>query len=387
LYEIVETLVRIFRLNTGSDIYLLRFLDVIKEYISKNNSDITAFIDWWEENRQKYSILVPESEDAIRVMTIHKAKGLESPIVILPYCSWEMDISGARDKIWATANVSPFNASSSFLVKAVSKLKESYFEKDYYEEAIMTNLDNLNLLYVAFTRAIDRLYINIPAKRIKIYDTGKLVWDTIESSGGLKDMLEGMKNKEFKKPDRNPIGGKKTNGAYKMNGIVSTGFKEKIVIKPLWKDVKLEKAVTFSEMKNRGIILHKALAGIKLPGDLDTAVLNLITEGLITKESSPDLRNELEAILNNGESGNWFKTDYEIKTEAELLLPGGETFRPDRVMIKNNEAIIIDYKTGSEKAEHKLQLNKYADILKEMGYKKIEKYLFYIMLKKTVRVQ
>ncbi|MFI5211295.1 MAG: UvrD-helicase domain-containing protein [Ignavibacteria bacterium] len=386
LYETIECLVRIFKLNSRTDIYLLRFLDVVKEYISKNNSDINAFIDWWKEKQADFTIVVPDSEDAIRIMTIHKAKGLESPVVILPYCIWEIGLNAMMDKLWVSGNEAPapFNDHSAFFVKASGKLKESFFEKDYIEEAVLTYLDNLNLLYVAFTRAINALYINIPYKS-GFYHTGKLISSVLDVSLELNNMLESMKSRGINEYRLN--GDRHNENAYVMNDFTSSGFRKSLLIKAEWKGIKFEKAIRLSEMKNRGIILHRALANIKLPGDLDEAAYKLVTEGLITTENLPSLRKELEEILNTEDTKKWFTEDFTIMNEAEILLPGGEIYRPDRVMLGKNEVIIVDYKSGSEKAEHKEQLDQYAEVMKEMGYQNIEKYLFYIMQRKAVRVK
>lgn len=386
LYELTENLIRIFGLNDTTDAYLLRFLDIIHEYSAKNSSGITGFIEWWEENKEKYSIIIPEAEDAVRIMTIHISKGLQSPVVILPFANWEMDLKFNRDLLWASSDHPPFNSSSAFIVSASSGLRESYFEKDFNEESALTNLDNLNLLYVAFTRAEERLYAVVPEKGTNAYSAGKLIYEALHSGEEFsryfvnpEEFETGSKTKYMPKKE-------KDSGTYMATGFISTDLRDKIVTMPLSKEVKLEKEKEYLQLKNRGIILHKALSYINVPDDAERAVAQLKIEGLITEENEEKLMNELMEILNVSEVKKWFSNDYEIKSESEIILPNGDIYRPDRVLLKDNTAILIDYKTGSENKEHIKQVNLYADALNQMGYKNITKYLFYVTARKVIKI-
>ncbi|HMT12231.1 MAG TPA: UvrD-helicase domain-containing protein, partial [Ignavibacteria bacterium] len=142
LYELAEELIRTFELGGNADAYLLRFLDVIKEYNDEKTGGLNGFIEWWQEKSASASIIVPSQADAVKVMTIHKAKGLQSPVVFMPFVNWDMDIKGGRDLIWVSSDEPPFDESSAFLVKASKELEKSYFAEDYNEEAALTNLDN-----------------------------------------------------------------------------------------------------------------------------------------------------------------------------------------------------------------------------------------------------
>jgi hypothetical protein len=136
----------------------------------------------------------------------------------------------------------------------------------------------------------------------------------------------------------------------------------------------------------RGIVLHAVLSGIKTIGDIDDAITLVQVKGFITGEDKDKIRKEISEILELGEVKPWFTGDWEVKTEAEILLPDGRIFRPDRVMIKGDKAIVIDYKTGAPKPQDSQQLNDYAGSFIEAGYKSVGKYILYIENRKVVRL-
>jgi ATP-dependent helicase/nuclease subunit A len=385
VYELVEMLTRIFKLNDSVDAYLLRFMEAVNEFASANSSDINGFLEWWNENKDEYSVIVPGEEDAVRVMTIHKAKGLESPVVILPFANWDMEMSDNRDLIWVSSEEPPFNESSAFFVKPGSILKKSYFKKDYIEEVILTNIDNLNLLYVAFTRAVERLHVFIPEKAFNRYHAGKLIYDVISSSEELKSRFNNSVYEAGEKAKNNRVD-KFSGKVYKPAEILSGEYYSKIVIKPASQNFALEKEKKYQELRNRGIVLHKALSLIKYPDEAEQAIEQLKIEGLLTSENEDDYINELVEILKSASVKKWFSKEYDVKTESEVILPDGQICKPDRVLIKDGSAIVIDYKTGKHKKEHAIQVIQYADALAQMGYKSVEKYLYYVPEREIMKV-
>lgn len=158
LYELVEELVRIFRLNREPDAYLQRFQDVVLEYALTKNQSIKGFLDWWQAGR--YTVVLPEDQDAVQIMTIHKSKGLEFPVVIMPFCNWEFSSSRNTNILWVEPEEAPFNRFTRLPINHSKNLAESTFAADFEREEALISIDNLNLLYVAFTRARERLLIS-----------------------------------------------------------------------------------------------------------------------------------------------------------------------------------------------------------------------------------
>ncbi len=392
LYDLAEELICIFGLGNSADTYLIRFLDVLKKYSDENNSDVYGFIGWWEENKADNTIIVPDEEDAIRVMTIHKAKGLQAPLVFIPFANWEFNLNANRNLIWVSSDKMPFDASPAYFVKASPALKESYFADDYSREAALTNLDNLNLMYVAFTRAEEKLFIGIPQKGVKSFNAGRIIYETLtgteELSGKFDTQTYIYEDGDIaaKAPDRKQVSG---NSSYNIDSMITGNIFDKIIVKPEFDDFTPEAKADIKQMKNRGVILHKALSLLNnsSEAEVDKAVNKLLIIGMINIEQTEKLKEEIKDILSSSEVKGWFDPANKTMNERDIILPDGSLYRPDKVILKENSTIIIDYKSGSSKAEHKEQINVYGDILGRMGYKNIEKYLYYINDKKIEAIK
>lgn len=235
LFDAVELICRIFRINNESDAYLLRFQDAVLEYLKSNTSDIASFLDWWEDEKYKCSIIIPEQEDAVRVMTIHSAKGLQSKIVILPFANWNMAVEGTKDTIWVSTEADDMFKGTSFLVKAVSDLRSTHFGEAYNDEQVMTYLDNLNLLYVSLTRAIDRLYVYVPpSSRNKQYTAGKLIKEIISLNENFiknYDSVNSIYSKGTKLNNSILVSKERVN-SIKIDKLISSDWTKRIIVKP-----------------------------------------------------------------------------------------------------------------------------------------------------------
>ncbi|MCP5047845.1 MAG: hypothetical protein GY940_11785, partial [bacterium] len=164
VYEVMEEVIRIFRLYESLDFetagYLQAFLNVVSNYSTENNVDFSSFLDWWDSNEEDFALELPENVDAVKIMTIHKAKGLEFPVVIIPYSDWKHNIDR---QLWLTPDGKAFKLEPQLNipmpVKTRGRLDETLFAAELAEEKKKVVLDNINLLYVAFTRAVDHLYV------------------------------------------------------------------------------------------------------------------------------------------------------------------------------------------------------------------------------------
>ncbi|MFI5212215.1 MAG: UvrD-helicase domain-containing protein, partial [Ignavibacteria bacterium] len=325
IYDLAEELILIFKLGDIADTYLVRFLDVLKKYSGENNSDVYGFINWWEENKQDNTIIVPEEEDAIRVMTIHKAKGLQAPVVFIPFANWEFGLNANRNMMWVSADIAPFNTLPAYFVKASSALEKSYFAGDYSEELMLTYLDNLNLMYVAFTRAKEKLYVGVPQKGRESFTAGQIIYDTLTNNTLLAEKF----NSEFYVFESGTEEGlilKKGSidsvNSYKTSGMVSGNILDRIMVKPEFDEYIPEKKNTLNKLKNRGIIIHKALSLIRNSStdEIENAAQKLVFIGLITSEQKPELREELKKILADNRVKKWFDTE-NVMNERDIVIP------------------------------------------------------------------
>ncbi len=241
VYELIETLIQIFSLNKEPDAYIVKFQDLILEYSKKNNTDLISFLDWWEENKEDQSISLPEELDAIRVMTVHKAKGLQNKVIIIPFANWDLDIKSGKELIVVSSNKPPFNKSSAFFVKASKDLMDTYFDNDFLNEYYLTKIDNLNLLYVAFTRAIERLYVIAPSKGSK--DGVRKVIEAVlmEKTNKKEEFTDGEVYETGKKEKKKSGKKKDRYTSIVMTDYISTEWYKKIIIKPKYKKLEVRK--------------------------------------------------------------------------------------------------------------------------------------------------
>jgi ATP-dependent exoDNAse (exonuclease V) beta subunit len=373
VYEIFENLSLILGFALKKDSYLMKFGDLILEYSKENNNDLKSFLDWWEEKKNEFTVNSSPGTDAVNIMTIHKAKGLQGKIVILPYSNQDINIDGRKELIWVSSDDAPYDKFSAYLVKAVLGLKETFFEQEYNYEFAQTRLDNLNLLYVAFTRAEDRLYVIVPEKNQK-GNTGYLIKSIIEEFYKPADDLFETGKKSLKEKEKN----KQEIETETLTEYNTVDWNKKIVIKSEFRKVKDFGGTGFEYGIDRGIVLHELLSGIRKLDESESFIERMINEGKISPDDKSKITSDMERIKSNPFIKDWFENGAAVKTEKEVILKDGSILRPDRVIIKEDEAIVIEYKTGLEREEHKTQVKKYASVLSEMGYKRVKGFIAYI---------
>ncbi len=375
VYELAERLIEITGMDKSADAYLIKFLNSVHEFSSGKQSDVVSFLDWWDKNKDKLSISVSESENSVAVMTIHKAKGLQSKIVIVPFVDWVLNLEPNKGYIWASSPEHPFNKYPAYLVNPSKGLENTFFNNDYVEESELTRIDNLNLLYVAFTRPEDMLFAFVPLSQDK--KISNLVYSAISESDVFKDKI----NKNiFETGEKKSYKAKEDKNKYIKANIrfdhISSNWKSKIVIKPKNYSIKpWDKS--FSEVIT-GNLVHSILSGMKTSEDLENVIYQAEKKGEFTKTNREMIIKCLKDILDNETIADWFSPEWEVMNEKDILLPDGNFIRPDRIIIKGKEAKVIDYKTGKENTVHFTQVKKYAATLTEMGYNVTGKYLLYL---------
>lgn len=367
LYEIVEQVLSVFKIK--NDVYIDFFLDAVLFFSEKNGSCITSFLSWWEDRVEKESIVVPEDNNAVEVMTIHKSKGLSFDIVMIPF-NWED--RKKTNEIWVNTSNYFDSQLQTALINSSNQLELSYFKENYQLEKEKTLLDSLNKLYVAMTRPVERLYIfsKYLPKNLKQY----------EKKENLNSFL-------YKFSDKFPV----IKGDYNMNYLSNKKFKNKFKIrdryKLKWRDIISVKHSSndiwdledVKKKKDWGKLLHLTLSKINYFEDKKTALKSLYDLGFITKEDQKKLEVTIDSILSHEKIYPYFTKEWEIKNEQEILLENGETYIPDRIAFSKtfDKVVIIDYKSGSYSVDDEKQVVDYAKTLSLMGYKNIEKMLIY----------
>jgi len=390
LFELTENLIRVFKLNTIEDEipFIQAFQDLVIEYSKTEFSGIMQFMEWWEQTGREKSIQLSENPDAVRVLTLHKAKGLQFRSVIIPFCNWKIDHE-ISPMIWCEPKTAPFNKLDRVPVKYVKDLALTEFDQDYFQEKFYTFIDNLNLLYVAFTRAMDSLFVMCPppAKSGGITNTGHLVKEAINYC--TESSNTGMKNQgiDFSKfPDT-----EKEHFQLGVNEIsedvhAESGLGEMAV--RTYPSNKYSAKLRFNLQSDD--YFEPAAMGernITTLEDIESSLKKLVYAGKISNDETDVISNNIFQKLKNEQVRDWFSDKWKVKVEADILLKDGKIKRPDRVIYNNEKTVVIDYKFGEIKdPKHMLQIRQYINYLSEMGYKRTEGYLWYVEMDEIVKV-
>jgi ATP-dependent exoDNAse (exonuclease V) beta subunit len=264
-------------------------------------------------------------------------------------------------------------------------LEQTVFKKHYSEEVRNYVADAFNMIYVAFTRPMERLYIFSPVAKLPVEefisskDILASVISELSEPEELSEFISGEKSNAESKSKK-----KVTDSVY-MNEYISTEWREKISIAE--KNYEQSGVVKERMKKVRyGSIAHKLLSTLKTNEYLDAELHKMFYAGWIDGEEMTNLKKQIQSLFENTTVRKFFTEQWIVLTEREILLPDGKIMRPDRVLLKDDNAIVIDFKTGKQKPEDALQVQTYAEQLTRMNYSKIEKYLVYLENASVVQV-
>ena len=367
LYQLISELHQV--LSIEEDTYTSFFLDLILSYASKYRGSLSSFLQWWETNKESESIIVPEGTNAVQIMTIHKSKGLAFNVVMVPF-NWE----GTRgfSEIWVDAQKHTLSRLKHSLIRTSSSLKNSDFSEQYLEEKELNLLDNLNKLYVSMTRSVQRLYIYS-----KVYPNK--ISESFLNSGRLNSFLYhfGLKDKFIKGNynEDNQIKKNKSKKIFQLNNQHKVRWQNIVSLKR--SSVREWDMDDISSKKDWGTLLHYTLSKLEGRFQIEDLCNQIYLEGLCSEKDKCRLILKLQDLLSHPKLEDFFHERWSVKTEQEILLPNGESYIPDRILFSEKKTIIIDYKTGVPEDSHKKQILNYANILKDMGYCDIEKFLVY----------
>jgi ATP-dependent exoDNAse (exonuclease V) beta subunit len=379
LYDLVEELIRAFNLHNSSDAFLQFYLDVILEFTQKQNSDLSSFINYFEKKKDSLSVISPKNNNAVQIMTIHKSKGLEFPVVIFPFADLNI-YQEIEPKVWFPVEQNNYNNFETLLLNYNSDVE--HFGDDgkalYETRKSQLELDNINLLYVTLTRAVEQLYIitkkDINAKDVVSEKTYAGMFISYLQNKGLwsdntltYNFGTSINQNQKTEPETDTT-------SINLISVPKKDHNLKIITKAgqLW-DTKQGKAI------ERGNLVHLLLSKIVTREDIDFAIDDLLASGDITASDEETLRTIVMQVIEHPKIKLYYNNDHKVYNERDIVTPSGELHRPDRINInQKNEVVIIDYKTGDQMASHKSQLNTYASVLKTMNHDVTHKFLVYI---------
>lgn len=403
LFEMCEQLIFRYQMAgwNGEAVFLQAFQDIIFSYSTGKSADLNSFLQWWEKNCHRQTIAMPENERAMRIMTIHKSKGLDFKVVILPFCDWELD-SSKHPVIWCETTVEPFAQLPLLPVEYGSKLGESVFARQYYSEMMHTFIDNLNIAYVAFTRARNEMHclckLPVPTKdgNIPIKSLSALLYTTLNNTDepfSKGHFNEALGEYSFGEPVIRKMSSATATSAndtpdegQTQNNYPVALLNNRLRIRHRINNFSREETDITENPLDYGNLMHEVLSELNRPDQYKPLVDKLICQGRITQAESTIITGDLEAFGGLPGVADWFDASLQVLNETTIVTPKGLLYRPDRVMLSGNHATVVDYKFGmAEHAEHIVQVENYGNLLQQMGYS-WSGYLCYVKLKKVVTV-
>ena len=377
-YEKVEEIIRSFHLIDSSDAYVQFFLDVVLEQ-QRRGTSIQEFLDFWEDKKEVLSIVAPKSGNAVQVMTIHKSKGLEFPVVIFPY---DLDVyRQINPKVWLDELPKNFNNFKELLIpynKDVKYVNERGFTL-YNQQREELELDNFNLLYVALTRAVEQLHI-ITEKKI----SSKGEENTNFYSGVFINYL---KNKNLWNDEQLEYSFGNFNRISLQEEVSSKTEIQQKFISTKWQEHNITMLASSSKLweteQGRAIdfgnLIHEMMSKVITFNDVDKVVQQYLGQGIINIDDSKLIYTNMSQIVNHQELNKYFTEDVIIYNEREIVDVDNQIIIPDRLVFNQKEdVIIIDYKTGKPSNSHHQQLLNYERVLRSMNFKVDKKLLVYL---------
>ena len=375
IYESVEYIIQKLIPTLRTDAYVQYFLDVVLERSVKYQNSLSDFIDFWQLKSKDLSIPAPERSNAVQLMTIHKSKGLEFPIVIYPFA--EEDLSRSRDKVWIPIDQPDIELPIALVnfkkeIQTYSQLVQTIYDQKKQEEL----LDLINVIYVAFTRASEQLYV------LSYKNSSTAGVDANNLSTFFKQFIENYHNYEENVEEY--VFGEKKRCSHK-NSSISESIPIQDVSKLFERDnikIATREGMMWDNAKAQSIsignITHEILSQIKTKEDIEDAIYRAIFTGLIAESEKEEYYEKVDSIVKHPELQIFFSNQGRVLSEMPLLKKNTNTLKPDRIVLIENKAYLLDYKTGEVHNKYEKQLETYADALEEMGYTVVKKLLVYI---------
>lgn len=384
LYSATEGMIRFFGLgeNSANIAYISSFQDVVLTWSGRHSSDISAFVEWWDGEGCKSTLSQSNRQEAMRVMTVHRAKGLQSRVVIVPFASWEFTKPGfSRPLLWVTEVPAPFDMMPVVLPEISSRLEESLFAEEAMMEKASDWLDGVNLLYVAFTRAVDALYVMAPETALKASGSagaGSLLNQALENlpAGFITRDDEAVRVVEC--GELPPVERDERQPGLEMSRFTLSEPRGRLRLRTGGALPADEVKLTEPGGRAYGIMMHEILSRITTTHDIEAAVEHACTAGLMPVTSRDAAVTRLRTMLSAEKVRSWFDGSASVMTEATIILPTGAARRPDRVMISGDTVTVIDYKFGEPLPRHKQQAADYRQLLLQMGYSDVRSWLWYV---------
>lgn len=365
VFTIVKELLLAYHISTP-DAYVIAFIDAVYDNFNSQFSDLTQCMNWWEEKGRKMSLTSSKETNAVTVTSIHKSKGLQYPVVIYPMKSYRQ--GNGMETVWCENELDDCPLPYYIMDTSQSALSGSSFESLAEEERIMTDIDNVNVMYVAHTRAGDALYIITGNPASSRGNYAKFLGNYIRSQQEEEQALQ----KEYLFGDsqcHKEARAKEKESQYTISQLYSSDF--------TLQSKQLLAVSDRSYKQELGVFIHDFLSKIETFPQSEKELAEII-EKVDNVADRQILRSVLLKIMNDASLQPYFAPGVEVMNETTIMNCDGQLRRPDRIVFLDDEVMVIDYKTGKENEAYQQQLEEYCGLLREMGYKNVKSMLLYV---------
>lgn len=389
IYEISSRIILCFDLNSKFDNYLLFFQNAIFDFYRKNNSGLRQFLDWWQIKGAKLSVIMPEGANAVKILSVHKSKGLQFPTVIYPFA--DFNIKNSKNEIWIDTETLPDEIKNlNDFPKKLKKInlplslhseidKNSSLAKVLEDEKHKVEIDSINIHYVAMTRAKNKLFV-ISKKIDKEINCSSNIAELLNKHLIIRSSTENINCIE----DENSANYYFGNNTKPNDEVVKDEQKEclnqyhirktkaaKIASRAIKNKYDLQFASEFGNM------FHDFISIIETTKDIENQIEIFVKQTKIDQQNAVKLLNMTNLLLEHPIAGKFFNNKLISFNEATIIY-GNENYRPDKIVFDENKVYVIDFKTGSKQNKYKSQIENYCNLIKQMGYKNVEACLIYI---------
>ena len=418
LYELLERLYLRLDLGrfAGQDAYLFGFFDAVGEYLRSEAADLTSFLVYWDETLSRQSIPAGEV-NGIRILTIHKSKGLEYHTVLMPFCTWDFERDRASSLIWCTPSEAPYSQMQLLPITPSSKTTpNSVFARDYAEAHLLSRMDELNALYVGFTRARANLFIwcvgdDLNRETRTVGDLIACVMPELDTSAqegcyvlGTPVIEVGTKDEASdNRMELQPVSWPVRMQSFDLGVCFRQSNQSEMFIAAQSDEPQpSEEEATQSRYLETGRLLHRVLQNIRLESDIDSILDQFEREGLISRTTASGTevaipRSSVERWVRQGLRAplvnDWFQPHWQLFNECSIVSLDAqgqpEVHRPDRVMVSEDgrRIVVVDFKFGTMRRDYEDQVRGYMNLLRQMSPEaKVEGYLWFVYSGKVQRV-
>ena len=336
------------------DSYVQFFFDELNSFLEKKSGGVHAFLQFFNKNEEKLFVSANYSVNSVTVLTIHKAKGLEFPLIIYPFANSKTHVR-SKKKIHYYFNIE--EERKELLIDYVTGLS-NFGESGrviYNEVQKQEELDNVNVLYVALTRAVSELYIICTASKLPSMDSHNgMLWSFVKQLENFKaDKIKYTWGKRTKRIQKN----KDLKKFYQL----ANGFKK--VIKPNFYMPNLDKEIV------KGNLFHQFMSKIEYSHHFNKVKIDFLMDEKCDRDQVLKIIKMAKKVLNNKHLKRYFSKEYEVICEKEIFTPDNKILIPDRIVLgEGKKATLIDYKTGAPRKSDNDQVTLYASSLGNMGF-------------------